>query len=80
MIKKLSTVKREKISDFNEFPNQEFLEQSKDNLKKEKSFVTTLEPTLDPIQKKRNEKAWKQSLGYYLLHPEKFRFGLRDFR
>ncbi|MFX0008746.1 MAG: hypothetical protein ACFE9R_00395 [Candidatus Hermodarchaeota archaeon] len=73
------TVVRRKIgSDFNEFPNQEFLEGAKDNLKKEMNFFTTLEPALDPIQKKRNEKIWKLSLGYYLLNPEKFEFGLKD--
>ncbi|NHJ21421.1 MAG: hypothetical protein EAX91_10780 [Candidatus Lokiarchaeota archaeon] len=76
----MSIVKKEISSDFNEFPNQEFLEESKDNLKKEMSLVTPLEPTLDPVQKKRNEKTWKQSLGYYLLNPEKFSFGLKDFR
>ena len=76
----MSIVKKEIASDFNEFPNQEFLEESKDNLKKEMSLVTPLEPTLDPVQKKRSEKTWKLSLGYYLLNPEKFRFGLKDFR
>ncbi|MHA2281598.1 MAG: hypothetical protein ACXAC5_12195 [Promethearchaeota archaeon] len=32
----------------------------------------------DLIEKKRVLRRWKQSFGYYCLHPEKFRFGLRD--
>ncbi|MHA2036989.1 MAG: hypothetical protein ACW972_03115 [Promethearchaeota archaeon] len=32
------------------------------------------------IEKKRALRRWKQSFGYYCLHPEKFTFGLRDFK
>ncbi|MFW9822501.1 MAG: hypothetical protein ACFFE4_06180 [Candidatus Thorarchaeota archaeon] len=35
---------------------------------------------LDLIDRKRDLKRWKQSFGYYCLHPEKFRFGIRDFK
>ncbi len=35
---------------------------------------------LDLIERKRDLKRWKQSLGYYSLHPDKFRFGLRDLK
>jgi len=34
----------------------------------------------DLIEKKRTLRRWKQSFGYYCLYPEKFRFGLRDFK
>ena len=34
----------------------------------------------DLIEKKRAQRRWKQSFGYYCLHPEKSRFGLRDFK
>ena len=39
--------------------------------------LVSLEPP-DPIEKKRALKRWKQTFGYYSLHPEKFRFGLKD--
>ena len=32
----------------------------------------------DLIDKKRAEKRWRQTLNYYYLHPEKFRFGIKD--
>ena len=32
----------------------------------------------DEIDKKRIIKRWKMTEGYFYLHPEKFRFGLRD--
>ncbi|MHA1985735.1 MAG: hypothetical protein ACW98D_03755 [Promethearchaeota archaeon] len=34
----------------------------------------------DLIENKRTLKRWKRSFGYYCLHPEKFRFGLRDLK
>ena len=37
--------------------------------------ITNNEPDL--IEYKRAMKRWKQSFGYYCLHPEKFRFSLR---
>ena len=60
------------------FPKYKILDEIEENVKKEVSFFTTLETDSDPKQMKRNEKNWKQSMGYYLLHPEKFKFGLKD--
>jgi hypothetical protein len=40
--------------------------------------LTKDEPDL--IDRKRELKRWKQSFSYYCLHPEKFRFGIRDFK
>jgi hypothetical protein len=34
----------------------------------------------DLIENKRALKRWKYSFGYYCLHPEKFKFGLRDLK
>jgi len=34
----------------------------------------------DLIEKKRALRRWKQSFCYYCLYPEKFRFGIRDFK
>jgi hypothetical protein len=30
--------------------------------------------------KERERKRWKKSPGYYYLHPEKFRFSLKDLK
>lgn len=62
------------------FPKYKILDEIEENVKKEVSFFTTLETDSDPKQMKRNEKNWKQSMGYYLLHPEKFKFGLKDLK
>lgn len=40
--------------------------------------ITKNEP--DIIEYKRAMKRWKQSFGYYCLHPEKFRFSLRNLK
>ncbi len=48
-----------------------------------KIYTTTTPITKDGtdlIEKKRAKKRWKQSYSYYLLHPEKFRFGQKDLK
>ena len=72
--------KRKITSVLEGFPKYKILDEIEENVKKEVSFFTTLETDSDPIQMKRNEKNWKQSMGYYLLHPEKFKFGLKDLK
>jgi len=48
---------------------------------KEKIIVApVVKDESDLIEKKRALRRWKQSFGYYYLHSEKFRFGLRDFK
>jgi predicted transcriptional regulator len=48
---------------------------------KEKSTVTpVVKDESDLMEKMRALRRWKQSFGYYYLYPEKFRFGLRDFK
>lgn len=64
----------------NGFPKYKILDEIKENSKKEVRFFTTLETDSDPIQMKRNERKWKQSISYYLSHPEKFKFGLKDLK
>ena len=61
-----------------EFPKYKILDELEEIVQKEVSFFTPLETDSDPIQMKRNIKKWKQTISYYLLHPEKFKFGLRD--
>lgn len=67
------------ISEFNEFPRTKVIDESEDILEKEMNFFRTFEPTSDPAQIQRNDKIWRNSLDFYLLHPEKFRYGLKDF-
>ncbi len=56
------------------------LEEAKENLEKEIETIVIEKKPLDPVDKKREEKRWKQSMNYYLLNPEKFAFGLKDFK
>jgi len=57
-------------------PNHDFVskKQPKNNLK----LVKERKPEIDRIQKQRDEKRWRKSLGYYFLNPAKSKFGLRD--
>ncbi|MFX0104594.1 MAG: hypothetical protein ACFE75_03775 [Candidatus Hodarchaeota archaeon] len=44
------------------------------------SQIPFVQKEVDLIEKKRELKRWKKSFGYYCLHPEKFKFGLRDLK
>ncbi len=35
---------------------------------------------IDNIKKRRALKRWRQSLGYYSLHPDKFKFSFKDIK
>jgi len=63
-----------------DFPKYKVLDEVKERAKKEVDLFTTLDTVQDPVQKQRNIKNWKQTMGYYLLHPEKFKFGLKDLK
>ena len=56
----------------------------KEDIKLEQKEKITVVPVIKDesylIEKKRALRRWKQSFGYYCLLPEKFRFGLRDFK
>ena len=56
----------------------------KEDVKLEPKEKITVTPVIKDesylIEKKRALRRWKQSFGYYCLLPEKFRFGLRDFK
>jgi hypothetical protein len=62
------------------FPKYKILEELEKKEEKEVNFFTTLESDPDPEQMRRNIKNWKQTMGYYILHPEKFKFGLKDLK
>jgi hypothetical protein len=79
-VKKMAVVKKKITPEFKEFPTYKIFDEIKENVKKEVSFFTILETDSDPVQMRRNEKSWKQSMGYYFSHPEKFKFGLKDLK
>ncbi|MFX0001255.1 MAG: hypothetical protein ACFE9Q_03840 [Candidatus Hodarchaeota archaeon] len=56
------------------------LEEAKENIEKEIETIVIEKETLDSIDKKREDKKWKQSMNYYLLNPQKFTFGLKDLK
>ena len=56
------------------------LEEAKENLEKEIETIVIEKEPLDPIDKKREDKRWKQSMNYYLLNPQKFTYGLKDLK
>ena len=56
------------------------VEEAKENLEKEIETIVIKKEPLDPIDKEREVKRWKQSFSYYCLHPEKFKFGLIDLK
>jgi hypothetical protein len=76
----MAVIKEKAISVLKGFPKYKILDEIKENVKKEVSFFTTLETDSDPIQVKRNETNWKQTISYYLLHPEQFEFGLKHLK
>ena len=63
-----------------EFPKYEILEEVKEKLEKKIGPIVIKKETLDPIDREREEKRWKQTLGYYLLNPHKFKFRLKDLK
>jgi hypothetical protein len=62
-------------------PKNDVLEELKKKAIKEikQELKIETEEIFDPIQKKRDEKKWKTSLGYYALNPRKFDFKARNF-
>ncbi|MFX0037370.1 MAG: hypothetical protein ACFE9I_17245 [Candidatus Hermodarchaeota archaeon] len=63
-----------------EFPKYKILDEKETITKKEVKVVAFLKHEIDPVQKKRDEKNWKESMGNYLLNPKKFKFGLKDLK
>ena len=79
-MKKMAIVKKKITPLLKEFPKYKILEEIEKKAKQEVNFFTTLETDSDPIQMRRNVKNWKNSISYYLLHPEKFKFKLKDLK
>ena len=63
-----------------DFPKYKILDEIEKKTKEEINFFTSIESDPDPIQMRRNLKKWKQTMSYYLSHPRKLEFGLKDLK
>jgi len=66
------------ISDLKDLLEHINLKETEEKSIKEVKPLITVEEGVDPIQKRRDEKRWKKSMGYFLLNPEKFSFKIKD--
>lgn len=66
--------------DIKEFLHEIFKESSKKDAKVKPKIVTVVEEDSASglIEKRRALKRWKESVNYYYLHPEKFKFDLKN--
>ena len=53
-------------------------EDIREETKQERIQIKFVKIESNDIEKKRILKRWKQSEGYFYLHPDKFRFGFKD--
>jgi len=88
---KLTESKQVIVSNFQEFfyvfkedINEEPKKEARIDIPFTKQAILGVKPTSDKmrdlIERKRVSKRWKQSFNYYCLHPEKFKFGFKDFK
>ena len=61
-----------------EFPKYVIVEEIKKEAEEKVKVISVEEKEVDPVQKKRNERKWKESEGYYLLNPKRNVFGFKD--
>lgn len=76
----MTTAEEEIILTLIEFPKYKIFKEVKEKIEKEIETIVIKKETVDPIDKKREIKRWKQTMGYYLLNPHKFKFGLNNFK
>lgn len=76
----MTTSKEEMFPLLKEFPKYKIFEELKEEAIKEVKQQLKREEEIDPIQKKRDERNWKKSLGYYALNPDKFNFKLSNLK
>jgi len=76
----MAVVKKKIIPLLIDFPKYRILDEIEKKTKQEAKFFTSIESDPDPIQMRRNLKKWKQTMSYYLLHPGKLEFGLKDLK
>ena len=76
----MTTSQEEMFPRLIEFPKYEIFEELKEEAIKEVKQHLKADEEIDPIQKKRDEKNWKKSLGYYALNPNKFKFKISNLK
>jgi len=76
----MTTSKEEIFPILREFPKYKVMEVLKEDAVKEVKQILEKEKDIDPIQKKRDERNWKKSLGYYALNPNKFNFKISNLK
>ena len=76
----MTTSKEEVFQILREFPKYKVMEVLKEDAVKEVKQMLEKEKDIDPIQKKRDERNWKKSLGYYALNPNKFTFKISNLK
>ena len=76
----MTTSKEEVFPILREFPKYKIIEEIKVEAVKEVNKLLEKEKDIDPIQKKRDERNWKTSLGYYVLNPNKFNFKISNLK
>ena len=76
----MTTSKEEVFPILREFPKYKIIEELKVEAVKEVIKLLEKEKDIDPIQKKRDERNWKKSLGYYALNPNKFNFKISNLK
>ncbi len=76
----MTSSKEEVFPIFREFPKYKIIEELKEEAVKEVKQLLEKKTDIDPIQKKRDERNWKKSLGYYALNPNKFDFNISNLK
>ncbi len=75
------TTSREEVTPIlREFPKYKIIEELKEDAVKEIKKQLEKKKDIDLIQKKRDERNWKKSLGYYALNPNKFDFKISNLK
>ena len=75
------TTSREEVTPIlREFPKYKIIEELKEEAVKEVKQLLEKKTDIDLIQKKRDERNWKKSLGYYALNPNKFDFKISNLK
>ncbi|MBY9020545.1 MAG: hypothetical protein KGD67_05765 [Candidatus Lokiarchaeota archaeon] len=76
----MTSSKEEVLPILSKFPKYKIFEELKEDAVKEVKQALEKEKEIDPIQKKRDERNWKTSLGYYSLNPNKFDFKISNLK
>jgi len=76
----MTSSKEEVFPILREFSKYKIIEELKEEAVKEVKQLLEKKTDIDPIQKKRDEKNWIKSLGYYALNPRKFDFSTKNLK